>query len=193
MNGWRQRTAWKRIPRATAAAVLLSVVLAGCGTSNRGFETAPDEAAVPIPPVELGLEDTDRQDDVAEPLPIPAKKPSSEILLASRPDLNPERLIGLSLVEAEALLGEPALQDEKPPAKVWTYNAQSCVLNIFFYADISTRDFRALTYEIRKENEATHEQAANAEAQTAVNKGGEGRSEIADRQCLAELIKEHAT
>ncbi|WP_119458508.1 hypothetical protein [Rhodospirillaceae bacterium SYSU D60014] len=181
------------MPRATAAVLLLSAVLVGCGTQNRGFDTAPDEAVEPIPPVQLGLENTDPRDDFSEPLPIPARKPSSETLLASRPDLNPERLIGLSLVEAEALLGEPALQDEKPPAKVWTYNAQSCVLSIFFYADISTRDFRALTYEIRKEKEATHEEAAIAETQTASNKGGEGRSEIADRQCLAELIKEHAT
>lgn len=179
--------------RCVTLFLLLSVVLAGCGIQNRGFETAPTDTAVePSPPVQLGREEMDLDADPSMPLPIPARKPSSEALLASRPDLDPERLIGLSLVETEALLGEPALQDEKPPAKVWTYNAQSCVLSIFFYADISTRDFRALTYEIRQEKEARHEEASTAENQNSSQTGGE-RSEIKDRQCLAELIKEHAT
>ena len=65
----------------------------------------------------------------------------------------------------EALAGRPTKEDEKPPAKVWTYSGTDCELTIFFYADINTQQFRALTYEVTG-NEAT---------------GG------SDDQCLAQL------
>jgi hypothetical protein len=71
----------------------------------------------------------------------------------------------LGFGETEALLGRPTKEEEKPPAKVWTYSGTDCELTIFFYADINTQQFRALTYEVTG-NEAT---------------GG------SDDQCLAQL------
>lgn len=157
------------------------------------FETAVADR--PIRPLPDAVFDSQNMQSANpdKPLPIPAEKPSDKTLLAARTDLDPERLIGLSLVEAEALLGEPALQDEKPPAKVWTYNAQSCVLSIFFYADISTKDFRALTYEIRNEEAVKHEGSPKNGNASQSQPNDQEESELADRQCLAELIKEHAT
>ena len=54
----------------------------------------------------------------------------------------------MNFEQIQSLLGEPSGRGEKPPGKVWTYSTDSCVLNVFFYADINTREFRALTYEI---------------------------------------------
>jgi hypothetical protein len=173
--------------------VVLVAVLAGCGNHDRVFETAVADGPIqPLPDAAFDPQPT-QSANPDKPLPIPAVKPSDKTLLAARKDLDPERLIGLSLVEAEALLGEPALQDEKPPAKVWTYNAQSCVLSIFFYADISTKDFRALTYEIRNEQEVKHESSPKNGNASQSQQNDQEKSELADRQCLAELIKEHAT
>lgn len=177
--------------KAAAGWILLLATLAGCTIQDRVFDKAADIRPIRPLPYVSRIEPL-QPAEPKEPLPIPAEKPSDEVLLASRPDLDPERLIGLSLVEAEALLGEPALQDEKPPAKVWTYNAQSCVLSIFFYADISTKDFRALTYEIRNDGEAKQPEAAETGGQAA-SQPKKKESNLADRQCLAELIKEHAT
>ena len=61
-------------------------------------------------------------------------------------------LVGLNFAQIQSLLGEPNDRGEKPPGKVWTYSTDSCVLNVFFYADINTREFRALTYEVASGN-----------------------------------------
>ncbi len=103
-----------------------------------------------------------------EELPVPGRKPA---LLAERADLEPEQLIGLDQAAAANLLGQPSLQDERPPAKVWTYNSKSCVLSIFFYADINTRVFRSLTYEFK----------------------GEDQTDAGKQRCLAELVRPDET
>lgn len=144
---------------AIAAALLF---LSGCSaldereiaTAPARTSTVPDRNVEPEPVAE-------------EPLPLPTRKPDT---LARRTDLDPERLIGLSTFQTESMIGIPALQDERPPAKVWTYNAKACVLSIFFYPDINTRVFQALTYEF------------NAEVKT----------DAAKRRCLEELVREHA-
>jgi hypothetical protein len=79
-------------------------------------------------------------------LPLPSRKPAEIAMLGG---LDPKQLIGLGFRDVEALLGEPVWRGERPPAKVWIYSAQDCVLNIFFYADINTKEFRSLTYEIK--------------------------------------------
>src|SRR5262249_62353789 len=80
---------------------------------------------------------------------------------------DPKQLVGLDFAQTEHLLGKPARQQEKPPAKVWVYNGTECDLTIFFYADINTGVFRALTYEF-KNHQAT---------------------EGTDDQCLAHLMQ----
>lgn len=148
--------------RILASALTGLLLLSGCA-DRREVATAP----VPAPAVPERVEPEPAADSSAEPLPIPTRKPDT---VARRVDLAPERLIGLSTFQTESLLGIPALQDERPPAKVWTYNATTCVLSIFFYPDINTRVFQALTYEF------------NAEVKT----------DAAKRRCLEELVREHA-
>ena len=148
--------------RILAGALTGLLLLSGCADRREVATLPPSTEAMPAP--------ADADSEPAgpeEPLPVPTRKPETA---AKRTDLDPERLIGLSTFQTESLLGTPALQDERPPAKVWTYNAETCVLSIFFYPDINTRVFQALTYEF------------NAEVKT----------DEAKRRCLEELVREHA-
>ena len=142
--------------------ILVGLLLAGCTMEQREIPTAPAPAPIAVQPEDDGSV----EEEVAEePLPLPKRKPDT---LASRPDLDPERLIGLSTAQAQSMLGRPALEDERPPAKIWTYNAKACVLSIFFYPDINTRVFQALTYEFNEE----------------------AKTDAAKRRCLEELVRE---
>lgn len=102
-----------------------------------------------------------------ERLPIPAHKP---VLVAGLPIQDPGQLMGLDDRRIVALLGEPAAEEEVPPAKVWTYRGKNCALQLFFYAEINTQEFRALTYEMQ-----------NA-----------GPTEDDKRRCLREVMKADA-
>ena len=95
------------------------------------------------------------------PPPVPLRKPPV-------PDVtwDIERLVGMDFVGTEWLLGEPALEEVKPPAKIWSYNGSGCVLSIFFFPHVADGDFRALTYEV---------------------KGSEGVVDL-PRRCFAELL-----
>src|SRR5215831_10346886 len=86
---------------------------------------------------------------------------------AATASLDPKQLVGLGFRDTENLLGSPTKEEEKPPAKIWTYSNEECELDIFFYSDINTRECRALTYEI-KDKQAT---------------GG------SDDRCLARLLR----
>jgi hypothetical protein len=97
----------------------------------------------------------------ASPPPVPLRKPPV-------PDVSwdIERLVGMDFVGTEWLLGEPALEEVKPPAKIWSYNGSGCVLSIFFFPHVADGGFRALTYEV---------------------KGSEGVEDL-QRRCFAELL-----
>ena len=79
----------------------------------------------------------------ATPAPLPRRKPLPDV------DTDIDGLIGLSFVGTAGLLGQPALEEVKPPAKVWTYNGRGCALRIFFYPDVGGEAYRALTYEVK--------------------------------------------
>jgi len=155
--------------RSASLSILMVAFVAGCqlGQSHpvpvapAQTTAAPEPPATPPPP--------------AEPAPLPAQKPAQVAAAATTtppiaappPGPDPKQLVGLDFATTQHLLGKPAKQEEKPPAKVWVYNGTNCDLTIFFYADINTRQFRALTYEI-KNHQAT---------------------EGTDDQCLAQLMQ----
>lgn len=111
----------------------------------------------------------------AEP-PLPQRRPAEQPAQLAElpteagdgkaPDI--EKLVGLDFDATQALLGEPALDEVQPPARVWAYNGTGCVLNIFFYPNVDGQSYRALTYEV---------------------KGAEDTPERV-RQCFAELVQE---
>jgi hypothetical protein len=150
--------------RYALLSILMAAVVTGCQLFDNhapSGATAPAQTtaapALPPPP--------------PEPAPLPAQKPAQVAttapIAAPPPGPDPKQLVGLDFAQTQHLLGKPTKQDEKPPAKVWTYSGTECDLTIFFYADINTRQFRALTYEI-KNHQAT---------------------EGTDDQCLAHLMQ----
>ncbi|GAB4352865.1 MAG: hypothetical protein Kow00114_01730 [Kiloniellaceae bacterium] len=128
----------------------------------------------------------DVTDDVARlkpPPPLPIRKPAvpqAAIEALRAPEVDPDTLVGLDFERTTALLGDPALLIEQPPAKIWAYNGASCALHIFFYPKVGGTDFRVLTYEVKGGPEGTAAKTADA-ARTAEAK------DFA-RQCLRELL-----
>lgn len=149
--------------RCASFSILIAVLATGCQDEPRAHAVAvvppaaEPAAASPTPP-----EPPPTPPDV---VPLPEHKPEAADATPVEPGPDPKQLVGLGFGETEALLGLPTRQEEKPPARVWTYSGTDCELTIFFYADINTQEFRALTYEVTG-NEAT---------------GG------SDDQCLAQL------
>jgi hypothetical protein len=98
-----------------------------------------------------------------EPLPAPAEAlppalPPS-LPLVSPPHAAPEHpgpkaLVGLDEQATVRLLGEPSWTEDVPPAKYWQYATPSCVLRVFFFMEMTTQNFRALSYELTSSDDA---------------------------------------
>jgi len=153
--------------RYASLSILMVAVLTACQLFKPTLPPAPppaETAAAPEPPAPP-------PPPPPEPAPLPAQKPAQVAatapIAAPPPGPDPKELVGLDFGQTQHLLGKPSKQEEKPPAKVWVYDGTNCDLTIFFYADINTQQFRALTYEIK------HHQA----------------TEGTDDQCLAQLMQ----
>ena len=122
------------------------------------------DAAMPVPEEQAlsnaGRFPEDVTAEVAEPRlppPLPARKPEvpQAVLAKSKaPQADPDALVGLDFERTTALLGDPALLIDEPPAKIWAYNGANCVLHVFFYPKVGGSDFRVLTYEVKGGPEA---------------------------------------
>lgn len=154
--------------RIASLSILIVALVTGCqfGDNHPVVPPPPPEtAAAPEPPAP--------PPPPPQPAPVPAQKPAQVAATTAPPPPpaptgpDPKQLVGLDFARTQQLLGKPARQEEKPPAKVWVYNGTGCDLTIFFYADINTGVFRALTYEF-KNHQAT---------------------EGTDDQCLAHLMQ----
>jgi len=154
--------------RYASLAILMAAAVTGCQFGDKPPPPPTAQpAAVPEPPAP--------PPPPPETAPLPAQKPQIAAVTDAVPappppppaGPDPKQLVGLDFAATQHLLGKPAKQEEKPPAKVWVYNGTGCDLTIFFYADINTGVFRALTYEF-KNHVAT---------------------EGTDDQCLAQLMQ----
>jgi hypothetical protein len=76
----------------------------------------------------------------------PAAAPAAEY--------DPDRLVGLSEVDATNLLGPPVEKADSPPSRVWTYRSQTCDVKLFFYPEVGGTTYRTLTYEINDRDPA---------------------------------------
>lgn len=61
-------------------------------------------------------------------------------------------LIGMDEQQVRALLGPPAAEEDRPPAKIWRYRKGGCSLNLSLYPDVQTRKFGTLTYEVKSDD-----------------------------------------
>lgn len=143
----------------------------------------------------------------AAPAPMPRQKPRPDQVVASAVELpaapgiaaggpsagsgavtaaglgarstDPRRLVGMDEKTIVGLLGEPTWTEDVPPAKYWQYATQSCVLRVFFFMEMTTQDFRALSYELTSSDDApnVHEQCfAQLLAQASGRTAAGGRS-----------------
>lgn len=64
-------------------------------------------------------------------------------------NLEPAKLMGLTFDDAEAAAGKPADTREEPPATVWRYQTDDCMIDVFFYMDLATKQFRAVAYDVK--------------------------------------------
>lgn len=62
-----------------------------------------------------------------------AATPAAAVATARLPELG--ELKGLRPLEIVALLGQPELKRDEPPAELWQYRTTDCVLNLFFYRE----------------------------------------------------------
>jgi hypothetical protein len=131
-------------------AVALLGPITGCETVEKWF--SPDETVASAPPPAPEPEPTPPPptETAAAPPPTQARPPRPP----APPELNLQRLVGLDREETMAVLGQPAAVREQPPSTVWTYKAQGCALDVFFFMDLSTRAFRVLSTELTTDSRA---------------------------------------
>lgn len=78
-------------------------------------------------------------------------------------------VIGLSPEETEALLGIPRSKRDEAPAKVWRYAASDCVVDIYFYLDVTKDRLSALNVA------GAETRADSAETQDCLNRVRDGQ------------------
>ncbi|MFQ5773392.1 MAG: hypothetical protein ACE5GS_02630 [Kiloniellaceae bacterium] len=185
--------------RRLGITVLAILALSGCTTLESldfgvfrpgGTEAAdawPEPAILDPTAQDLAYVEPARSESAAveEMPPLPRRKPSwSEQVVLQDPD--PELLVGLDFEATKALLGDPALQLEQPPAKVWAYNGGTCMFNVFFYPSMDDNTFRVLTYDV------TGGEAQPGGVETSQGESGPVKIRDRDnpilRQCFADLL-----
>ena len=140
----RPRPGWRG-----ALALAVCVVAAACQAfPERGTAPPPTAEDAPPPPGSAAM------------VPPPAPKPPSPPAVARaegppRPPRPPVR-VGLDLAMLEGLtpeevsrrLGRPWWRHDEPPARVWTYVAGPCILQLFFYPELQFEERRVLAYDL---------------------------------------------
>ncbi|MDA0339937.1 MAG: hypothetical protein O2910_08935 [Proteobacteria bacterium] len=69
---------------------------------------------------------------VAQEVPVETVPADSATMSGPIP-MATDELIGLTPVELRQLLGEPTLMRQDPPAQIWQYAADICVMHVFLY------------------------------------------------------------
>ncbi|MFQ5958078.1 MAG: hypothetical protein ACE5LF_01790 [Alphaproteobacteria bacterium] len=168
------------VPLALAAALVVSAcprpdqvfapadATAGASSRTRDWQDFPDLDFTRPAPAE-----TEARLVPAEPWPAAPPPPAwREVArLAPTPPLNddPKQVMGLDDTALEALIGPPGLRRDEPPAQVWQYRGESCVLDVFLYPDDEAEPHRVVYYEIR----------------------GDGDGALARRRCFRALLQGH--
>ena len=155
-----RRARWILVPT-------LSLLAAGCQTvdgvvsdvtlGDRVQAKAAPNRPAPNPPPSAPAPATDPPSvSVIPPARAPAKPPPMKTL-------EPARLMGLNYEDTTASAGKPVETREEPPATVWRYRTEDCVVDVFFYMDLATKQFRALAYDVKPSKKTAEAQRVCAE------------------------------
>ena len=63
--------------------------------------------------------------------------------------MSPNALIGLDRSAVRRLMGKPKTVRRASAATVWSYRTKECSLDIFFYQDLKTKTYKALSYDAK--------------------------------------------
>ena len=74
-------------------------------------------------------------------------RPELKPAFVANPD--PRALIGLERADVAALLGQPKLLRRDPPAELWQYLSEACVLHVFMYVTGNEGHYRVRHVEVR--------------------------------------------
>ncbi|WP_366656685.1 hypothetical protein [Fodinicurvata sp. EGI_FJ10296] len=59
-----------------------------------------------------------------------------------------EQIIGASEAAVRERIGNPVMVAPRPPGIEWNYRQGDCVLQVYFFMELATRDFRVLSYDL---------------------------------------------
>lgn len=178
--------------RVFGVITLVALALSGCAAFDRQGDEAFAEEPVPVA-------EPEEETQLAALPPIPVRRPAdmSAFIPPEAAYLTGRKiddLVGLSLEETENLLGDPVFEEVQPPARIWSYNGQDCVLSIFFYPRVGGEDYRALAYRVTGPVEAIEEVAASAPpAAAAAAQSDAGEVSETDRRCFTTLVAQNAS
>ncbi|MEQ8194657.1 MAG: hypothetical protein RIB59_09230 [Rhodospirillales bacterium] len=88
----------------------------------------------------------------------------------------PGALIGLDQGEVRRVMGAPGAERKVAAATVWSYRAKDCSLDIFFYQDLKTRTFRALSYDAKASKDPKNEEVIRSCIARIRENNGAGRT-----------------
>ncbi len=77
--------------------------------------------------------------------PAPKRKPKRKPVVR----IEPKSLVGLTRNQVRDMMGAPVTIADSPPSTVWSYRAKGCALDVFFYLDVGSKTFRALTFDLK--------------------------------------------
>jgi hypothetical protein len=99
---------------------------------------------------EARVKDGEESDDgIVAALPAPAVVPAEPEPLAEAS--SPDELKSKAETDVARLLGRPVTTRREGTGTIWTYRANSCSLDVYFFLDVADNQRRALSYEILPE------------------------------------------
>lgn len=138
MTASTERSAPKALPRTKPKPPPLSATAGAVPSADQPL-------ADPVVPVAA----TTLSDTAAAAAATATRHPGS----ASSTPLDPAKLVGLDEEQTQRLLGSPTRTGEEPPARYWQYANERCVLRVLFFMDVTTQDFRALSYDLKSSDD----------------------------------------
>ncbi|NNG02772.1 MAG: hypothetical protein HKM95_01555 [Inquilinus sp.] len=104
------------------------------------------EQPAPEPPVEAGQ----------RTVPLPPVKPEVPARRTADTPADLAAVVGYDQDAVRELLGDPIWVEEIPPALSWQYASDQCVLRVLFFMEVTTRNFRVLSYDVTSSDDANN-------------------------------------
>jgi hypothetical protein len=128
-----------RRSRVGATLICATSLLGGCATLETETPDASAEAAAPVVVSEP-------QVAALPTIPVPKRKPAPPAPVFQ---ISPKSLVGLNQEATVALLGKTTDVRTESTATVWKYRTEDCELEVFFYLEVPSQTYRALTYDLK--------------------------------------------